>query len=170
MNVIFLDFDGVVNTYHDKDLEGRIKVLAEICKKYSCKVVISAAARKNISEKTLTSHVGWVNNILQLMKKYNIECIGRTKVIKKKSDNGFYYDMCKEAEIIHYLISHPEIKHFCIIDDEDLTKEPDTGKLRDYIVTPVFYSVNPDEEGLLPTHINEVGMILKKKNIFRKEE
>ena len=39
MNVIFLDFDGVLNTAHyesDSDLEARIAVLADICHEYDC--------------------------------------------------------------------------------------------------------------------------------------
>ena len=43
MNVIFLDFDGVLDTAHYKslvDIERRIKILADICKEYNCKFVI----------------------------------------------------------------------------------------------------------------------------------
>lgn len=52
-NVIFLDFDGVLITYHyqsDKDIERRIKILADICNYYDCKVVISSSMKNTIHE------------------------------------------------------------------------------------------------------------------------
>ena len=48
MNVIFLDFDGVINTIHNntkENIEKRIKTLSNICKKYDAKVVIEASAK-----------------------------------------------------------------------------------------------------------------------------
>ena len=56
MNVIFLDFDGVLETIHYDsldDVERRIKILAEICKEYDCKIVIEASAKEAIDEETL---------------------------------------------------------------------------------------------------------------------
>ena len=49
MNVIFLDFDGVLETIHYDsldDVEKRIKILAEICKEYDCKIVIEVSEKK----------------------------------------------------------------------------------------------------------------------------
>ena len=75
--------------------------------------------------------------------------------------------MWKEDEILLYLERHPEIDHYCVIDDDD-TKNmlhwdvSDLDKVRDHLVTPVYYSHNPEEEGLLPKHKEEVGKILKK--------
>ena len=56
MNVIFLDFDGVLETIHYDsldDVEKRIKILAEICKEYDCKIVIEASTKEAIDEETL---------------------------------------------------------------------------------------------------------------------
>ena len=67
MNVIFLDFDGVLDTFHynsTEDMERRIKILAEICKEYNCKVVIEASAKGAIEEETMEiADVSWVNKI-----------------------------------------------------------------------------------------------------------
>ena len=55
MNVIFLDFDGVLSTFHFKSnlvVEKRVKILSDICKEYNCKVVISASAKNSIGEET----------------------------------------------------------------------------------------------------------------------
>lgn len=46
MNVIFLDFDGVLSTFHYnslEDIERKIKILADICIEYNCKVVKETA-------------------------------------------------------------------------------------------------------------------------------
>ena len=171
MNVIFLDFDGVLDTVHYKslgDIERRIKILADICKEYNCKVVIEASAKDAIDEKTLEIVEGsWVNDIFELFKKYNIECIGRTPNVIKQIGESTYLPMWKEDEIIQYLEMHPEIEHYCIIDDDDTKamhwEKSDLDKLREYLVETIYYSDNPEEEGLLPRHKKEVGKILKKK-------
>lgn len=56
MNVIFLDFDGVIDTIYYKtneDMEKKIKILGDICHKYDCKVVIEASAKDSIDEETM---------------------------------------------------------------------------------------------------------------------
>lgn len=173
MNVIFLDFDGVLDTIHYdykdmKHIEQKIKILADICKEYDCKVVIESSHKDSIDEYTMEVYDdSWVNDILKLFKKYGIECIGRTPNVRKKRDSISYLPMWKEDEILLYLSRHPEIKHYCIIDDDDAKnmmhwQVSDLDKVRNHLVTPLYYSDNPEEEGLLPKHKEEVGRILKK--------
>ena len=173
MNVIFLDFDGVLDTYHYnslKDIERRIKILADICKEYNCKVVIEASSKDDIDEDTLEiSEDSRLNNIFKLFKKYEIECIGRTPKIEKKINKFTYLPIWKEDEIIQYLKMHPEIEHYCIIDDDDAKsimhwEVSDLDKVRNHLVETIYYSNNPDEEGLLQKHKDEVKKILKKAN------
>ena len=79
MNVIFLDFDGVLDTVHylsNEDVEKRIKILADICKEYDCKIVIDASAKIAIDEETLEIDGEWVEFIFDCFNKYEIECIG----------------------------------------------------------------------------------------------
>ena len=60
MNVIFLDFDGVINTLNntlypredENAVERRIKILGDICKLYDCKVVIESSYKDHINEET----------------------------------------------------------------------------------------------------------------------
>ena len=171
MNVIFLDFDGVLDTYHYnslEDIERRIKVLANICSENNCKVVIEAASKDAIDEETLEVMDGsWINKIFEMFKKYNIECIGRTPNVERKIGENTYLSMWKEDEIIKYLEMHPEIEHYCIIDDDDTKsimhwKTSDLDKVRDHLVETIYYSNNPNEEGLLPKHKDEIARILKK--------
>lgn len=171
MNVIFLDFDGVLETSHYSslnDIEKRIMILADICKEYNCKVVIEAAAKNVINEETMEIEEGsWVNNIFELFKKYGIDCIGRTPNVEKKISIFSYTPIWKEDEIIKYLQNHPEIQHYCIIDDEDtaaIYKKSDLDKVREHLVETIDYSDNHEEEGLLSKHKKEVGRILQKDN------
>ena len=168
MNVIFLDFDGVLDTIHYNsmdDIERRIKVLSDICSEFNCKVVIEASAKDAIDEETMCVYNdrSWVKSILNLFDKYDIECIGRTPNVEK---DGF---MWKEDEIRLYLYRHPEIEHYCIIDDDDLAPHnSDLNKVRNHLVKTIYYSANKEEEGLLEKHKSEVGDILKLDNDIKK--
>ena len=173
MNVIFLDFDGVLDTVHYKsneDIENKIKILSSICKEYNCKVVIEASCKSAIDEETLETDEEWPKFILDLFKKYDIECIGRTPCVIKKFDNGSYMPIWKEDEIRLYLFRHPEIDHYCIIDDDDLMpRNSDLNKVREHLVTTEFYlEEKPQEEGLLESHKEQIGNILKKENKIQK--
>ena len=123
MNVIFLDFDGVLFTYHGstmEDLERRIITLADICKEFDCKVVIEAAAKEAMDYETLEVEENTaVYRVLKLFEKYGITCIGRTPTIGRKLSEVNYTEIWKEDEIITYLEEHPEIEHYCVIDDDD---------------------------------------------------
>lgn len=170
MNVIFIDFDGVLNTMHymtDEDEERKIKILADICHTYDCKVVIESAHKDCIDEKTLTSEVEWIQFIFDCFKKYEIDCIGTTPDVR--NDAG---DIWKENEIISYLESNPEIEHFCVIDDDDrktmFHQESDLDKVRDHLIlTKAYVEGHPEEEGLLPRHKEEIGKVLELENEFR---
>lgn len=177
MNVIFLDFDGVIDTNYyksDEQIEEKIKILSDICHTYNCKVVIEASAKDAIDEETLEidKEAIWILKIFELFRKYNINCIGRTPNVCKKNDDCSYLPMWKEDEIILYLFNHPEIEHYCVIDDDDLTdmhRKSDLDKVRTHLVkTKDFLLDNPKEEGLQPYHKEEVGKILELENDIKK--
>ena len=168
MNVIFLDFDGVINIYYE-NVEKKIAVLADICKEWDASVVIEAGIKKYIDSKILETNIKWVEEIFKLFKKYNIKCIGKTPVIGRNITSHQYLSVWKEDEIRVYLFNHPEIDHFVIIDDDDLSpKNSDLNTLRDHLVTTILYSDNKDEEGLLEKHKEEVKEKMKLDNEYKK--
>lgn len=171
MNVIFIDFDGVLDTIHymeNKDIERKIKILSDICHTYDCKVVIESAHKDCIDEETLETDIDWIQFIFECFKKYGIECIGRTPTIEKRIDEYATIPLWKEDEIISYLESHPEIEHFCILDDDDLgPKYSDLNKVRNHLVKTIGSSRKYEEEGLLPKHKEEIGKVLELENEFR---
>lgn len=77
--------------------------------------------------------------------------------------------MWKEDEIRLYLFRHPDIDHYCVIDDDDLAPyDSDLNKVRDHLLTTIYYSDNPEEEGLLYEHKEKIGELLQKENEIRK--
>ena len=166
MNVIFLDFDGVINIFNDteEDFLKRVKILSEICRRYNCKVVIESSHKDSINEETLETDVEWIQELFEMFKEYGIEVIGRTPVIGKTINKG--------KEILAYLEKHPEIEHFCVIDDDDLVKfqdlkkgdysRSDLNEVREHLVTTVELIDKPKVIGLQEKHIEEVGKILQK--------
>ena len=177
MNVIFLDFDGVIDTNYyrsDEQMEEKIKILSDICHTYDCKVVIEASAKNAINEETMEidPDAEWVNFLFKMFKKYDIDVIGRTPNVKKRISKVSYASMWKEDEIRLYLLRHPEVDHYCIIDDDDLKfyhRDSDLNKVRDHlVVTEDFLTKNPELEGLQMYHKEQVGEILKKENKIKK--
>lgn len=178
MNVIFLDFDGTLNTSHDKEdkeLElKRIKLLADICHEYNCKVVIESAHKDDIDEKTLEVNpdVLWLKEYFDLFKKYGIEVIGITPSIIKWKSKYSYTTVWKEDEIRLYLMRHLDIDHYCILDDDDLGlthQKSDLDKVRKHLVQMNNYDMdNPETEGLLPKHKEEIGKVLELDNDIKK--
>ena len=177
MNIIFLDMDGVIDTvyYHTyEQMAGKIKILIDICNTYNAKVVIEAASKSAIDETTLEvdPNALFVNFIVSLLKKYNL-FYGRTPDVGKYLEDRYHlYEMWKEDEIRLYLMRHPEVDHYCVIDDDDLNamyKHSDLDKVRPHLVCPTYYDQeNPENEGLQPYHKEEVGKALKLENEIKK--
>lgn len=177
MNVIFLDFDGVLGTDYYvtiEQIEVKIKILKEICDMYNCKIVISSGLKSVIDIETLTTDEGHeeLQQILYLMKKYKIPVIGKTRNVTKVISELGPIDMWKEDEIRLYLFHHPEIEHYCVIDDDDMPyyirNHSDLNKVRKHLVQTIYYSLNPEEEGLLEKHKEEVGKVLELDNDIKK--
>jgi hypothetical protein len=172
MNVIFIDFDGALSTLHKNkvsDIEEKIKLLSDICKEYDAKVVIESAHKESIDPDTLTTESEYATTILNLFNKYNIDCIGVTPKVKRIINDYSCYEVWKEDEIRKYLFNHPEIDHYCILDDDDLyPNNSDLKKVSNHLLRLNNYSHNIEEEGLLPKHKEEIGLILKKDNEIKK--
>ena len=166
MNVIFTDFDGTLNTVHHSSnnaIEEKIILLADICKFYNCKLVIDSRVKNSIDVTDMHSDKEWINFILECFKKHGIDCIGVTPNVCKK-ENSSYYTSWKEDEIRLFLYNHPEIDHYCVIDDDPRPNISDLDKVRDHLIKTIYYSNDPMEEGLLEKHKKEIGDILKLDN------
>ena len=107
MKVIFLDFNGVLDTSDNYDVVNlnNLSILMNVVKLTESKIVITSSIKNTfyVSGK----HNCMMNYLLNVLKENDIEVVGFTK----KLDN-------RQNEIIDYLNTHPEITNYCIIDDE----------------------------------------------------
>jgi hypothetical protein len=116
MNVVFLDYDGVVNTpmwneggthcsYNfpqDNKVNNfqAVQWVSEFCQKYHYSIVVSSTWRMDSNYKECLINGGLRDGI---------EIIGRTKILNKT----------RGSEIEQYLKEHPEVDNYLIFDDEE---------------------------------------------------
>jgi len=171
MNVIFLDYDGPLFTFSDASydaLERRIKTLADICHSYNCKVVVSSAHKDKIDSETLEPLNDLNRNVLTLFKKYGIDFIGKTPEVGKKTGKFSYAESWKEYEIIRYLTTHPEVEHYCVIDDDtNNISASDLNMVRSHLVKVSPLEDDKTKEGLLPSHKEQVKEVLELDNDYK---
>ena len=176
MNVIFSDIDGTLNCCETRysnieyeknnpgsyvvDIdEDKVRILADICKETDSKLVISSAWRKGWLDES-----GPTKQAIEAEKKFNkygLKIYGFTPCISKKTGEITEVSEWREYDINAYLISHPEIDSFCIIDDEKY----DLSSFENHLVLTSDYINDKGEYGLLERHKEEVKEKLKEKRI-----
>lgn len=120
MNIVFLDYDGVVNTliYSEKDNDFNfnfpkdnkvnnyqaVKWLEKLCKEYKAKIVVTSSWREYDNYKECLYNGGLSKDI---------EIIGKIKD----------YKYIRGSAIREYLDEHTEIEQYVILDDENVDKE-----------------------------------------------
>ena len=123
MKVIFLDFDGVITTPETKWSIGLVYVkrIKEICDKTNAKLVISSswqryAGTKDMSREERVDY--WLQGIL--MKGYRGYIKKFFKDYTYDMSGRFYgeYGPDRGADIKSWLVRHPEVTDYVIIDDE----------------------------------------------------
>ena len=107
MKVVFLDFNGVLDTYDEFDVidKSNLYVLVDAINLTDSKVVITSSNKDYFYRNG--NHNLVMENLINTLSEYNIEVFGYTKKLNSR-----------EEEILDYLCTHPEIEHYCIIDDD----------------------------------------------------
>jgi len=148
MKVIFLDFNGVLDTWDvwDKPDLGNLQRLKHIVDETGAKIVISSSLKNSYYSSGRFGEVGtmFVNSIIDI----GIEIIGITPYIGKR-----------EEEIQMYLEMHPEIENFCIIDDDYYME-----KFSEYMVK-LPNQIEFGSMGLDDVHMNMAIRILNNKTL-----
>ena len=144
MKVIFLDFNGVLDTYENMDTidEINLHILINAIKKTEAKVVITSS-NKNVFYR-IGKHNKIMINLLNTLKQNNIEILGITKYLNTR-----------EEEILDYLKTHPQITHYCILDDDYIFESMKEHQIK-------LTNQNDGGNGLQETSIEE---IVRKLNI-----
>lgn len=119
--VIFLDYDGVVNTpmWNDKGTKctynfprdckvnnfQAVQWISECCQKFHYDIVVTSTWRWSPNYKECLINGGL---------RPGIEILGRTEDLWHPD-----HETCRGDEIAKYLADHPEINYYMIVDDED---------------------------------------------------
>lgn len=147
MNVIFLDFNGVLDTYENIDEINidNLKRLKYIIDETESKIVISSSLKNSYYH---TGHYNiFLQKIINQIENIGIEVIG----ITPKAET-------REEEIKLYLQSHQEVSNYCILDDDY-----EMESLKEHLVKlPVQ---DKGSKGLQDIHMNKAIKILKKSRI-----
>ena len=143
MNIIFLDIDGVMNSteemialynQHGSSIDNTLpsptkcKLLKQLVDETGAKVVLSSSWRLSLNA---------IQKLIDLFEPYNLILSGFTchEVESKKFKNSPYEDIKpryqhtigdfgtyiedRGAEIANWLLDHPTVENFVILDDED---------------------------------------------------
>ena len=174
MKVLFLDIDGVMKddycwhyeTEHFDEylkkaflLEDKFKILGEICKKYDLKVVVSSAWKCNAYYgnnpnfiEDVEEKYGSLRELRGLLEKYGIELYGYTPDVPNPGE-PWCQIMCKEYDITAFLIEHPEVTDYVIVDD---LVENDLYTLNNHLLQTKYNEDGKGNGGLLPHHIEDI--------------
>ena len=122
MKIIFLDFDGVITTAEssyriDPDKCNMIK---EICDATDASIVISSSWRMSDLEKTIEAITN--EEIVYGNQPFTIpeRVVGVTNRMYscKYGVADERYGVCRGVEIDRYIVDHPEITNYVILDDD----------------------------------------------------
>ena len=107
MKVVFLDFNGVLDTYDNFDVIDlkNLYILVDAIKLTDSKVVITSSNKDSFYR--TGKHNKIMQNLINELHSHNVEVLGYTKKLNTR-----------EEEIMEYLYYHPEITHYCILDDD----------------------------------------------------
>ena len=146
MKVIFLDFNGVLDTWFEMDKINydNLQRLKWIVRDTDAKVVLTTSNKRSY----VTS--GVMNPIMVMLTtrlmEEGIDVIGVTP----NADT-------REHEIMLYLYEHPEIENYVIIDDDY-----DMEKLADHLVKLPCQNIGQEQLGLQKEHAEKAIKILGK--------
>lgn len=176
MNIVFLDIDGVL-TYDGYEKheaahidENKVELLAEIVKETDSKIVLISSWRGQFVNGSYV-HPKIYYLLIRILEKYGLlisDIVPYIKVeITDKRDVSLLTldDLSKieinpetgrAAEVHQWLCSHPEVKRFVILDDED--NAWDYYGYEKYWIQPNYYDKNG---GLLKEHVNRAIAILQ---------
>ena len=137
--------------------EDKVKILGNIINLTGSKIVLTSSRRwdwKDGSDKLQSpSH----RALKYLFDKYNIEVIGITSKVPGGNEK-YSSSSWRENEIKKYLIEHPEIESFCVIDDDI----DDLMTLKQFLIKTSFGTDIWDDGGLQNEYVEQAVKILNK--------
>ena len=156
MNVIFLDVDGVLNSYpymeNTKGLDyinkDNLKILKKIYNLSNFKIVLSSTWR--ILDINRDMERDMYNHLLENLKSQNIEIIDKTPVL------GFN----RPLEIRTWLDNN-DVQQFLILDDDFDVEDYKEYNLENNLIQTYYFVNNLEDGGLQEKHLILAKEILK---------
>lgn len=154
MNIIFLDIDGVLNSYayyketeNDLDLKA-IDILSQIYHKFNCKIVLSSTWRelKDISDESAQKM--W-KHLVDTLEKYGMEIYDITPTIKNN----------RPLEIATWLQNN-SCSNYVILDDDFPLLEYKKYGLEQHVVKTIYFTYKIENGGLQEKHKDKAFKIL----------
>lgn len=146
MNVVFLDFNGVLDTFENMDVidVDNLNRLKKIVDLSNSKVVLTT------SNKNIFYYSGQIRGILKYLidslLSVGIDVIGMVPMLSNRED-----------EIIAYLMEHPEVENYVILDDDY-----DMPRLSSHLVKLPSQMIGFEQKGLEDVHVEKALNILGK--------
>lgn len=146
MVVIFLDFNGVLDTNENMDVidQGNLMRLKKLVDMFEAKVVISSSLKNPFYYSG--RHTRLFQYLLNTLLEVGIDVIG----ITPKGNN-------REEEIRMYLEAHSEVSNYCIIDDDF-----DMENLKEHLVK-LPSQMEIGQEGFTQEYLDKAIKILERK-------
>ena len=153
MKVIFLDFNGILDTYEnmdviDSDNLNRLKRIVDEC---NAKVVLTTSNKNNYYRSGMIR--GILKYIIDSLLEAGIDVIGMVPMLDSRED-----------EIHAYLDMHPEVEEFVILDDDY-----DMPSFRDNLILLPSQMIGIEQRGLEDEHVEKAISILGIKKIVVEE-
>ena len=153
MKVIFLDFNGILDTYEnmdviDSDNLNRLKRIVDEC---DAKVVLTTSNKNNYYRSGIIR--GILKYIIDSLLEAGIDVIGMVPMLDSRED-----------EIHAYLDMHPEVEEFVILDDDY-----DMPSFRDNLILLPSQMIGIEQRGLEDEHVEKAISILGIKKIVVEE-
>lgn len=153
MKVIFLDFNGILDTYEnmdviDSDNLNRLKRIVDEC---NAKVVLTTSNKNNYYRSGMIR--GILKYIIDSLLEAGIDVIGMVPMLDSRED-----------EIHAYLDMHPEVEEFVILDDDY-----DMPSFRDNLILLPSQMIGIEQRGLEDEHVEKAISILGIKRIVVEE-
>lgn len=144
MKVIFLDFNGILDTYEnmdviDSDNLNRLKRIVDEC---NAKVVLTTSNKNNYYRSGMIR--GILKYIIDSLLEAGIDVIGMVPMLDSRED-----------EIHAYLDMHPEVEEFVILDDDY-----DMPSFRDNLILLPSQMIGIEQRGLEDEHVEKAISIL----------
>lgn len=154
MNIIFLDIDGVLNSYaYHKETENdlnlkSVDILSQIYHKFNCKIVLSSTWRELKDIPDESAQKMW-KHLVDTLTKYGMEIYDITPTIKNN----------RPLEIATWLQNN-SCSNYVILDDDFPLLEYKKYGLEKHVVKTIYFTYKVENGGLQEKHKDKAFKIL----------